>query len=379
MIRGSKNVLNHLTLFLKTIFNFSAGEVLFIAAGVGDSAFYRAYNQSEELNLHGIKSSVTLQDNPFLVKRADKFKIFIFHRTLFTPALGEFISRIKERKKEIIFETDDLVFDAGYIQAADLYKNKMNAAEKTQYKNGIGAEILKDSYAKVCVTTTAYLGEILKGCGKKVFVSRNKISNRELEIADDILKNIPKEKDGYIRIGYFSGTASHNKDFAYIIPAIAVILEKYPKTKLYLAGPLDIENQLDIYKSRIIILPFVPRERYYENLWKVDINLAPLVPNDPFCEAKSEIKFIEPGILGIPTVAIKNGTFSGVMADGVNGFLAENKEEWVEKIGYLIENAELRKKIGQNAREKVLRDYTNKNSHNEEFYEYLRNRIKAIK
>ena len=156
-------------------------------------------------------------------------------------------------------------------------------------------------------------------------------------------------------------------------------MEKYPKTKLYLAGPLDIENQLDIYKSRIIILPFVPRERYYENLWKVDINLAPLVPNDPFCEAKSEIKFIEPGILGIPTVAIKNGTFSGVMADGVNGFLAENKEEWVEKIGYLIENAELRKKIGQNAREKVLRDYTNKNSHNEEFYEYLRNRIKAIK
>ena len=46
-------------------------------------------------------------------------------------------------KKEIIFETDDLVFDPKFIQATDLYKNKMNAAEKLQYQKGVGEEIIK--------------------------------------------------------------------------------------------------------------------------------------------------------------------------------------------------------------------------------------------
>jgi len=239
----------YLALYLKTIFSSVSGEVLIITAGVGDSAFYRAFNHAEELNLHGIKTSVMMQDNPFIVRYADKCKIFIFHRTMVTPIIAKFIEKIKAQNKEIIFETDDLVFDSRFIQATDMYKNKLNAAEKLQYQKGVGEEIVKDPYCQICTTTTNYLACILEGYGKKVFVITNKFSKKELALTQNILDNLPKEKDTAVRIGYFSGTSSHNKDFASITEALVEIMGKYQNVKLYLAGPLDVENKLNKYKD----------------------------------------------------------------------------------------------------------------------------------
>jgi glycosyltransferase involved in cell wall biosynthesis len=125
-------------------------------------------------------------------------------------------------------------------------------------------------------------------------------------------------------------------------------------------------------------MPFVPRDKYYENIWKVNINLAPLVPGDPFCESKSAIKFTETGILNIPTVAVRNQTFSETISDGVDGFLADTKDEWVEKLGRLIEDAELRKTMGENARKKILSEFTIKDSRTDDYYEYLRGVIGTV-
>lgn len=373
-LSGSRIVGAYFLGFLRNIFQKKEGDILIITGGVGDSAFYRATNQCEELNLHNLKCASAVAEDPFLNRYVQKFKLFIFHRTLYTPKIAKLIGEIKKQKSEIIFDTDDLVFDAELFHETDSYKN-MNALEKKQYEKGVGEEIISDPYVKVCTTSTSYLADRLREKGKQVFVSKNKISSHELEIAGNILKNIPKIKDNFIRVGYFSGTYSHNRDFATITDALMEVLEKYPQVKLYLAGYLEEDHILSKYKDRIAKLPFVSRDRYYENIWKVDINLAPLVKGDPFCESKSELKFFEAGILKIPTIAVRNQTFSQAIADGIDGFLADNNSEWVEKIGKLIEDENLRREMGEKAREKVLCNYTNKNSHNEEYYKYLKNRI----
>lgn len=375
LVVGGRRVLNYLFIFAKTVLTAGSGDILIITGGVGDSAQYRAYNQVEEFNLHGMKAAVMLQDNPLLPRYADKFKIFIFHRTIGTPVVSKLIKKIKEQKKEIIFDTDDLVFDTKFIQATDMYKNKMTYFEKKQYEKGVGEEILKDPYVKVCSTTTSYLAKILESYGKKVFINKNKIDNHELEIAENILKNIPKKDDGSVKLGYFSGTNSHNLDFATITDALVEIMDKHKNVKLILAGPLDIENQLNKFSERIIVFPLVPRDKYYYNLYEADINLAPLVLGDPFCESKSEIRFSGAGVLEIPTVAVANQTFSEVIEDGKSGFLAENKEEWVSKLEKLITDENLRRSMGEKAREKTLKDYTTRNSHNEEYYAYLRSKL----
>jgi glycosyltransferase involved in cell wall biosynthesis len=378
---GGGRTLAYLGKYFEMIFSFKSGQVLIITGGVGDSANYRAKHVAEELNLHGIKTEVMIQDNPFLSKFADRFEIFIFHRTFVTEKVASFITRIKKQNKEIIFETDDLVFDGERAKTMEAYKN-MSDLEKERYANGIGREILTDEYVKTCTTTTSYLAKILESYGKKVFVVPNKLSNDDLEIAEKILEKRKElsslgrlAPDGEIRIGYFSGTMSHNRDFTTISEALLEVMEKYSQVRLILAGPLEIENKLNKFQERIEQLPFANRAKHFANIAGVDINLAPLEMNDPFCEAKSELKFFEAGIVGVPTVAVKNQTYSEAIENGVDGFLAGDTAEWVENISKLIEDRDFRIQMGEAAREKALRKYTNKNSNNEEYYNYLKSKL----
>ncbi|PIP28351.1 MAG: hypothetical protein COX29_01735 [Candidatus Moranbacteria bacterium CG23_combo_of_CG06-09_8_20_14_all_35_22] len=369
---GVKIGLEYLKNYLRS-FLVGSGDVIFVTGGVGDKAHFRAFGVVEELRMHNFKCAVTVADNFNLLKLADRFKIFVLHKVTYNEKIAKFIEIIKKQNKEIIFDTDDLDFDPQYLKNMD-YFSRISLAEKSEYAKGIGAETLNDPYVKVCTTTVSYLAEKLKEKNKKVFIVSNKISNHELEIAKKIIKK-EKKSDGFLRLGYYSGTLSHNKDFATISEVLLEILEKNKKVKLLLAGSLDIENKLNKFQDRIEILPRVPRNEYYANVYKCDINLIPLEIDNPFCESKSELKFFEAGILGIPTVAVRNQTFFEAIEDGVDGFLAGNSSEWVEKISRLIEDEELRWGLGQKAREKSLRDYTNLNSHNQEYYNYLKSCI----
>lgn len=372
LVRGGKRVAKS---FLAQFGRVRPGDILFVTVGVGDSAMYRAHNQAEELRLHGFKCSVTIQDNPFLPGYADKFKIFIFHRTLYTLKVAKLIENAKKLGKEIIFETDDLVFDPKYIQATEHYK-KMNALERKQYEKGVGEEILKDPYVKVCTTTTLYLAKILENYGKKVFVSKNKLSIKDLEIADKVMRKVePSAEDNSLKIGYFAGTKGHDRNFATIENVLVRILEKYLNVELILAGPLNISGKFDKFRNQIEKLPFAPREEHFKNISGVDINIIPLEKDNPFCEAKSELKFFEAGILEVPSVAVANQTYREAIDDGVDGFLAGNEDEWFEKLEKLILDKSLRENMGKEAREKSLREYTTKNSHNSEYYNYLRSKI----
>ncbi|MDI6778181.1 MAG: glycosyltransferase [Patescibacteria group bacterium] len=376
LVRGGKRVAKS---FFAQFGRVRPGDILFVTIGVGDSARYRAINQKEELEIHGFKCSVTIQDNPFLPTYADKFKIFIFHRPIYTWKVEKLIEKAKKLGKEIIFETDDLIFDPKYSQQTDHYK-KMNILERKQYEKGIGEEILKDPYVKVCTTTTSYLAKILEGYGKKVFVSKNKLSLKDLEIVENIFPKVePSEKNKGLRIGYFAGTKGHDKNFATIENALVKILEKYPKAKLVLAGPLNISDKFDEYKNQIERLPFASRRDHFQNISDVDINIIPLEKSDPFCESKSELKFFEAGILGVPSVAVNNQTYREAIEDGESGFLAGSDDEWANKLERLIEDRELRKQVGKEAREKSLREYTTKNSHNSDYYSLLRSVMNKIR
>ncbi len=364
--------------FLAMFGRVRPGDVLFVTGGVGDSARYRTGHVAEELAIHGFKCSVTIQDNPLLATYADKFSVFIFHRVIFTPSVAKLIKRIKQQNKEIIFETDDLVFDAKYLAHMDYFK-QMNNLERKLYQNGVGGEILRDPYVKVCTVTTNFLADKLREYGKKVFIIPNKLSRDDVENADRILSERKSRNDGKVRIGYFSGTISHNKDFASVTPALLEIMGKYDNVELFLVGPLDIESSLNTYKDRVKQFPYVPRRKHFENVASVDINIAPLEADNPFCESKSELKFFEAGIVKVPTVASSTQTFREAIRDGEDGFVAKDTQEWIEKLSRLIENKELREAVGEKARETALLRYTNRSSGNGEYYEYLRGKMKNVK
>lgn len=355
--------------------------ILFLSSGIsGDSSRYRIFHLMEELKNQGISASATSQDNPFLLRYPKKFKIFIFQRVLFTPAIEKMLKEIKRQKKIIIFGTDDLVFDPQYLKFMNYYQ-KMNTFEKKLYEKGVGGEILADDYVQYGLVSTNFLKEKLEKYGKKVFLVRNKVSQEDLKTAEKILQEKKESKKNKpVTLAYFSGTASHNKDFETILLPLQKIMKKYPQTRLFIGGPLDLpEKFLREFFFRIIRFPFIPREENFRNIAQADINLAPLEINNPFCMAKSELKFFEAGLVATPTIATATQAFQEAIQDGSDGFLSSNQKEWETKMEKLILNKNLRKSMGKKAREKVLQKYTTNHTDNPKFIELLKKHSTAEK
>ena len=373
LVRGGKRSLKSFFALFRKV---GSGDILFITGGLGDSALYRSWHVAEELRLSGFTAAVTVQDNPFVSRYADTFSVFVFHRVLYTRNIARLIKKIKERKKEIIFETDDLVFDRKYFQHMDYFR-KMNYFERKQYEGGIGAEILADPYVKVCTASTSFLAAKLEERGKKVFVVRNKLSREDVSVLNNLYdrKKRAPQTDEKIIIGYFSGAKGHDKDFAVIADALKEILERFPKAELFLAGPLSIGDEWRVYEKRIRRVSYVPRNEHFANVARTDINLAPLEVGNPFCESKSELKWFEAGLLSVPTVAAATKTFKEAIIDGVDGYVAATTEEWVAKLSRLIGDDLFRRSMGEKAREKVLERYTTQTGKSEEYYNYLRSKI----
>lgn len=369
IVRGGRRVLEaFLTLFRRV----RPGDILFVTGGVGDSARYRASHMAEAFSQQGFQTSVTVQDNPFLPSYAEQFSIFVFHRTLFSGNVEKLMRRVQKCGKEIIFDTDDLVYDPEFLRHMD-YMHQLNALERKLYEHGVGGEILADPYVTTCTASTSYLAERLREKGKQVFVVRNRLSAQDVAWAERILQKSVKDPSS-VRIAYFSGTPSHNKDFATITDALIAVMEKYPYVKLVLAGPLDMQNRLSVFEDRIERVAFASRQKHFENIACVDINLAPLEIGNPFCEAKSELKWFEAGLVAVPTVAAATQTFCEAIEDGVNGFVATTSEDWVEKLSRLVEKRTLRSEMGKKARETVLQKYTTKQSDDKEYLDYVKSK-----
>jgi len=371
-VRGGKRVLAAALALFRRV---HPGDILFITGGVGDSARYRCHHVAEELRKHGFSVSVTVQDNPLLASYAGRFSIFVFHRVLHTSNVAKLISRIKAQRKEIIFETDDLVYDPTFLKHMD-YFNTMNAFERKLYENGVGGEILADPYVKVATTSTGYLADRLRERDKRVFIVRNKVSHADRALAEDALASVVGTLDSsVVRIGYLSGTLSHNKDFSTITEALVALMERYPEIRLVLAGPLDIDRALAVFSGRIERVPFAPREEYFNIVAGLDINLAPLEIGNPFCESKSELKWFEAGLVAVPTVATATRTFREAITEGVDGFTAVDTGEWIAALSRLIDDPVLRRNVGEAARRTVLEKYVTDADDNEEYYGFLKSKL----
>jgi len=252
----------------------------------------------------------------------------------------------------------------------------MNALEKKQYEHGVGVEFLNDPFVEVVTTSTTFLAERLQKFGKRVFVVPNRLNEEDIRIANAIRQPSAVNRQlSAVSLGYFSGSTGHDRDFATVANVLVNVLEVHPNLRLFIGGPLALPETLEKYAGKITRVPYAPRAAHFKNLASVDINITPLEIGDLFCEAKSELKFFEAGIVGVPTVAAATQTFREAIMDGIDGYVARDEHEWREKLERLILDADLRKSMGEKARETALRNYTAKNAENSEYYNFLRSRV----
>ena len=88
-----------------------------------------------------------------------------------------------------------------------------------------------------------------------------------------------------------------------------------------------------------------------------DIGIMPL-PNDEWAKGKCGLKGLSYMACGVPTVMSPVGVNAEIIQHGVNGFLAETTDEWIQILSELIENKLLREKTGLAGRETILAQYS---------------------
>ncbi len=94
-----------------------------------------------------------------------------------------------------------------------------------------------------------------------------------------------------------------------------------------------------------------------EEMSRFDIGIMPL-PDDEWTRGKCGLKALEYMAMGIPCIVSPVGVNAEIIQDGINGFIAIDEKEWIAKMNLLIEDPELREKLGNAGRKTVETRYS---------------------
>jgi glycosyltransferase involved in cell wall biosynthesis len=330
----------------------------------GTTFEYRVLQKQEQLAACGVRS-LARQDltNPTqLLREAVAYDVLYLYRIAYTPFIENLIEQARGQGVPVIFDTDDLVFEPDLVHYVDPVK-AMDDEEAALYYEGVWRYRRTLLASDAVVTSTEYLADRMRALGKQAFVHRNGLSGWMIAEAANLVQRSAQPARDKIIMGYGSGTATHRKDLAEIARPLARVLAHHPNTELHIVGalhiddPLPLPDELKVFADRVQYRPAVVWSDWLAVQSSFDINLAPLETGNPFCDAKSEIKYTEAAVVGVPTVASRVGAFEFAVQDGETGFMAGNDDEWTVKLEALVTDPTLRRRMGEAARADVLARY----------------------
>ena len=283
-------------------------------------------------------------------------------RFRWTYALENLLMQARLSGIPIAFDTDDLVFDLDQVPAL---VNLQNIDQRTDFELNFWfsyvARIAKTAQlADAFITTNDYLGQLLTAkLGKQAFVIRNFLNREQLDYSAQLRQEkaqTPAAKP--FTVGYFSGSPSHFHDLHCIADELAELLDTCADAQLLIVGYMEFAPRLKPYleQGRIQFHRFVDFLTLQRLIAQVDVNIAPLYPND-FTECKSELKFFEAALVNTVTVASPTYTFKTAIQSGENGYLCR-QGNWFETIQQIYQQPELQGPILDRALETALARYT---------------------
>lgn len=299
-----------------------------------------------------------LSDLPSRMDEVRNYDALILWRVPWNGHVGAAINLMRSRGGKIVFDVDDLMIDPNLAQT------KIIDGIRTQF---LAEKNVRDHYellrqtmlaADLCFTTTEELAFHMRWAGRVTHVLPNGFDQATHVLSRHAIREWRRQKDGFIRLGYAAGSRTHQRDLKLVAEALAKLLRENDTCRLVLFRtrdgtlPLvDVEElpALAGLEDRIEWRSLQPLANLPTELARFDINLAPLEFGNPFCEAKSELKFFEAALVEVPTVASPTGPFRRAIEHGKTGFLAATADDWYFYLKQLIEDPQLRQRIAHNA------------------------------
>lgn len=326
-------------------------KVLFVVEEVTFSSRYRVDHLREQLIQRGIASDcITI---PEIAKCSlEKYAGAVVYRSSKYKEIKCLVEKAHKAQIRVFYDMDDYIFDYSDIKELKFLEGSDYIGFEEYSSDIHNTMSLCDGY--IVSTNNLYKAVERVFPGKPILINRNVASMEMLTISLAQKKDI---SDGKIRLGYFSGSKTHNEDFESIKQVILSIMEKNPEVVLMIGGQIELPSEFHTLENRIEKFDFVSWKKLPELIAKVDINLMPL--EDTFFHAcKSENKWMEAALVKVPTIASSNSELAEAIEDGRTGYLCGNLEEWEMKLQRLVDDKGLRDKLAENAHVKVLERYT---------------------
>jgi len=233
------------------------------------------------------------------------------------------------------------------------------ASQRGWIKEFFYRTVFKDS--KVIVMSESLFSDVKKYVNRdKVYVLPNGIKPA---VDDDFFERISKSRASLKTVKLLLlSNITKSKGVYIALEAAKILKEKEYDFKLYFAGNwFDISKEEFMRKvkslgigDKVEYLGFREGQGKKSLLADSDIFVYPTL-NDAF-----PLVVLEAMHFGLPIIASREGAISDIIEDGVSGFLVPKKDTdaLVQKVELLINNADLRLKIGKAARQKSLSEYT---------------------
>ncbi len=242
-------------------------------------------------------------------------------------------------RKKIIFDFDDAIWIPVASQHNRMAKfikwpSKVATICKLSYKVSVGNSFLAEFAKKYCkdvhIVPTVVDTEAV----------HNKMQNQDIENP----------------VVGWTGTITTLQYLQLAVPALLKLQEKVDFSVVVIA---NFDPQLALKKYRFIKWK---KETEVADLLSMHIGLMPLASTD-IEKGKCGFKAIQYLSLGIPAVVSPVGANVEVVDNGKNGFVADTEDEWMSAIEKLIKDAELRKKMGEAGRKKIVEKYSVQSSY----------------
>ncbi len=311
-------------------------KILFLVQGLDVAASrYRVLQYLPYLKEHGIEASVQRFPKGFfnklkVFKSVNQYDILFIQRKRF-PVL--WLKLIRKNARKIVYDFDDSVMfrNSKYVSNVSktrvkMFKNMVNASDHVI----AGNEYLQKN-------TAPYTQDVT-------------IIPYPIDITSYPQKSYTEESDN-ITLGWVGahGSIHYLKKMKPIFEALGKRNGKL-RLKIICDTFFDCENMV------------VDKKQWNEkdevaDIQSFDIGLMPLM-DDPWSHGKCGLKVLQCLATGVPVVCSPAGINKEIVEDGVHGFWANTQEEWTEKLETLINDHDLRKRMGKEGRKRVVDHYS---------------------
>lgn len=316
------------------------------------STVHRCFMISNELNKLGYFSKVLARNIP-LEKIPNMFQQVKDWRTI-----------IKEKPNIVILHRSSNFIDYYMIKRVKKHTKVIYDFDDALFHGQLLGRMAANSHIKSVIrqsdAVTAgshYLEEYARNVNKNVYLLSTPVDTKLFH--PDVRKNA--SCDDKITIGWLGAGTKDQLHYLRLLKEPLRNLNRKYDIKFKIVSALSKEVIME-FKNEAFDVDFgldywAPLNKMPSLIADFDIGVMPL-SDDPYSRGKCAMKALEYMAMGIPVVASDVGENRYVIDNEVNGFLASNTEEWVNNLNLLIENKNIREKIGKKGLETVEKKYS---------------------